>query len=295
MEKVAGAKPLFRDKKRRVWEVDFLRGIAVLAMCFDHAMYDFSSYRGWFSNGYDMGPNFLDKLSAFAGTYWASSSNFIDGFRFWGHAVFIFLFLFLVGTSCAFSRDNGRRGAEIGAAAFLFTGITFVLKKIGIMNHGVIFGILHCISLSVLICAAVDILTKFNKHVNRYAPLVIGTVILAFGIYYSAWTKELYDGSGFSLWDHEFIDEHFLGYILGTHAFGDDWFGLFPYIGFVFLGIYWGKAAYPTKRSLLPILDGKWNKPISFIGRHALITYFIHQVIIAGIVILCGLCLGFKL
>ncbi|MCH5153676.1 MAG: DUF1624 domain-containing protein [Clostridiales bacterium] len=295
MEKIASAKPLFRDKKRRVWEVDVLRGIAVLAMCFDHAMFDFAYYRGWFSNGYGMGENFLDKLSALARDYWRSTSNHLSGFRFWGHAVFIFLFLFLVGTSCAFSRDNGRRGAEIGVAAFLFTGISFVLKQMGIMDDGVIFGILHCIALSVLICAAVDNLTKFNKYVNLYAPLVIGTIILIVAIYLGAWNKLTYDGSGNRLFESEFVDEHFLGYIFGTHAFGDDWFGLFPYIGFVFLGIYWGKAAYPSKASLFPRLNGKWNKPFAFVGRHALITYFVHQVIIAGIVILLGLCLGFRL
>lgn len=295
MEKIAGRKPLFRDKKRRVWEVDFLRGVAVLAMCFDHMMYDLAYYRSWFSNRNEVGENFLDSLSSLARDYWRSSSNFIDGFRFWGHAVFIFLFLFLVGTSCAFSRDNAKRGGQIGVAAFLFTGISFVLKAMGIMSHGVIFGILHCIALSVLICAAVDNLTKFNEKVNLYAPLVIGTLILIFAIYYNAWDKTLYDGSGGRLFDSEFHDENFLGYILGTHAFGDDWFGLFPYIGFVFLGIYWGKAAYASRTSLLPSLDGKWNKPISFIGRHALITYFVHQVVIAGIIIVIGLCLGFSL
>lgn len=295
MKNIASAKPLFRDKKRRVWEVDVLRGIAVLAMCFDHAMFDFAYYRSWFSNGYDIGANFLDKISEFAYSYWRSTSNHISGFRFWGHAVFIFLFLFLVGTSCAFSRDNGRRGAEIGVAAFLFTGISFVLKTMGIMEDGVIFGILHCIALSVLICAAVDNLTKFNKYVNLYAPLVIGTIILIVAVYLGAWNKKLYDGSGITMWDYEYVDEHFLGYIFGTHAFGDDWFGLFPYIGFVFLGIYWGKAAYPSRASLLPRLDGKWNRPFAFVGRHALITYFVHQVVIAGIVILLGLCLGFSL
>ena len=296
MEKIASAKPLFRDKKRRVWEVDVLRGIAVLAMCFDHMMYDFAYYRGFFSNSYEIGENFLDKFSELAYTYWQSSYNHLNGFRFWGHAVFIFLFLFLVGTSCAFSRDNGRRGAEIGVAAFLFTGISFVLREMGIMAYGVIFGILHCIALSVLICAAVDNLTKFNKYVNLYAPLVIGTVILIVAIYLGAWNKQLYDGSGLSLWyPWEYVDEYFLGYIFGTHAFGDDWFGLFPYIGFVFLGIYWGKAVYHSKASLLPRLNGKWNKPFAFVGRHALITYFVHQVIIAGIVISLGLCLGFRL
>ncbi|MDE5563465.1 MAG: DUF1624 domain-containing protein [Clostridiales bacterium] len=295
MEKIAGTKPLFRDKKRRVWEIDFLRGFAVLAMCFDHFMYDCSHPRDFFSNFSEVTNAFAEKLYTFASWYWKSSNDYVTGFRFWGHAVFIFLFLFLVGTSCAFSRDNAKRGAQIGVAAFVFTGITFVLKVMGIMTYGVVFGILHCIALSVLICAAVDSLTKFNKYVNKYAPLVIGVVILAFGIYFKSWEQLLYDGSGHRLFDYEFVDEHFLGYIFGTHAFGDDWFGLFPYLGFVFLGIYWGRAAYPTRQSLLPRLNGKWNKPFTFVGRHALLTYFIHQVVIAGLIMLVGLCLGYSL
>ncbi len=287
MEKTTATKPLFRDRKRRVWELDFMRGVAVLAMCFDHMMFDLANFRGWFSNSYEVMNPFMERLRDIARAYWASGHDYADGFRFWGHAVFIFLFLFMVGTSCAFSRDNTRRGAEMGVAAFIFTGISFVLKEMGLMSYGVVFGILQCIAMCILIAAAVDNLTSMNKRINTFAPLVIGAVVLSFAVYEKSWQRIPFD--------HEFADEHFLGYIFGTHAFGDDWFGLFPYIGFVFLGMFWGKAVYGSRASLLPALDGKWNKPFRFVGRHALLCYFVHQVIIAGLIIAVCLCMGYKL
>ena len=36
----------------------------------------------------------------------------------------------------------------------------------GIMSDGIVFGILHCIALSILCVAAVDVVTRFNKRVN---------------------------------------------------------------------------------------------------------------------------------
>lgn len=290
MEKIVGTKPIYRDKRRRAWELDLLRGVAVIAMCFDHMMYDVAYFRYWFSNSYEIMNPFMEKVSALALLYWKSSSSSEPGFRFWGHLVFIFIFLFLVGTSCAFSRDNTRRGALCGIASLAFTGISFVCRAIGVMEDGVVFGILQCISACILCCAALDVLTSFDKKFNTYAPLVLGVTILVIGICKKAWIHP----PGF--WDLDgFVDEHFLGYIFGTNAYGDDWFGLFPYIGFVLLGMYWGKAAYAERASLLPRLDGKWNKPFTFIGRHALITYFIHQVVIAGIIMVVCMCMGYRM
>ena len=49
-----------------------------------------------------------------------------------------------------------------------------------------------------------------------------------------------------------------------------------------------GPFIYPTRRSLLKKLDGKWNIPFTFIGRHALIFYLAHLVVLAGILALAG-------
>lgn len=283
MENVAAARSIYRDKKRRVWELDFLRGVAVIAMCFDHLMFDCSHPGAFFSDFYQTQNAFGDGVFEFASMYWNSTAY---GFRFWAHYLFVFLFLFLVGTSCAFSRDNTRRGALCAVAAIAFTGISFACKAMGFMDKGVVFGILHCIALCILCCAALDVLTAFDKRVNLYAPLILGAAILVAGIVGRFWTVE---------YDAVFTDAHFTGYIMGTHAFGDDWFGLYPNLGAVLIGMYAGKALYGSRASALPALDGKWNRPFTFVGRHALWFYFFHQPVLAGIVMLVGLMLGYSL
>ena len=248
-------------------------------------MFDLGSFKSWFSNSRDINNAFLQSLYEFARAYWHTTETY--GFRFWAHYIFVFLFLFLVGTSCAFSRDNTKRGAMLGAVSIVFTGATFVLREFNIMQDGIVFGILQCIAMSILCAAAVDVLTSFNKYVNKYAPLVLGVVIMAVGISYRFWDIP---------WDLSvgFVSDHFLGYVLGTHAYGDDWFGLFPYVGMVLIGMYWGKAAYAVRQSLAPRLGGAWNKPINFVGRHALLFFLAHQVVLAGVLGVVCLAVGYR-
>ncbi|MCM1368451.1 MAG: DUF1624 domain-containing protein [Roseburia sp.] len=273
---------LMRTKKNRVWELDFLRGFAVIAMCFDHLMCDFVFLKSWFSNYRTVNNAFIARMVKFATMYWDSA------FRFWAHYIFVFLFLFLVGTSCAFSRDNVKRGSQLFVVAWIFTGASLVMKKIGFLEDGIIFGILDCIALSILCAAAVDIATKRWRIANVFAPLVIGVAIWAFGIHMKLWDLG-------SPYDREFTAAHLIDYIIGTQGYGDDWFGIFPYVGAVLMGMYFGKAAYPKRVSLLPRLDGKWNKPVKFVGRHALVFYVVHQVVIAGIVAAVCMCLGYRM
>lgn len=283
MQTALATNAIYRDKRRRVWELDFLRGVAVIAMLFDHLMYDFGMLDRWLGNFYEIDNAFINFMNEFAREYWVST------FRFYAHPIFVFLFLFLVGTSCAFSRDNTKRGAQLAVVALAFTGATMVLRAIGIMEDGIVFGILDCIALSILCASAVDIATKPDKALNIILPLVLGVVILILGIANEFWTTS-------GMWDHNgFRSDHLIEYIIGTRAYGDDWFGLFPWVGMVLVGMYWGKAAYSTRVSIMPKLDGKWNKPFTFVGRHALIFYIAHQVLLTGLVMLLCLCLGYTI
>ena len=47
--------------KKRVWEADFLRGVAILLMCFDHFMYDLSIIDGFFTDFYLKAPMFMHR------------------------------------------------------------------------------------------------------------------------------------------------------------------------------------------------------------------------------------------
>ena len=272
---------LYRDKRRRVWELDFLRGVAVIAMLFDHLMFDFATLHT-LNNYFEVNNSFINFMHDFAIRYWNST------FRLnYAHPIFVMLFMFLVGTSCAFSRDNVRRGSLLAIVALAFTGVTLVLKATGLMEYGIIFGILDCIALSILCASAVEIATEHDKNLNLFMPLILGIIILALAISNRFWDIE-------SLWEKTFQSEHLASYIIGTRAYGDDWFGLFPWVGMVLVGMYWGKAAYGTRVSLLPKLDGKWNKPIKFIGRHALIFYLVHQALLMALVMALCACLGYE-
>ena len=57
-----------------------------------------------------------------------------------------------------------------------------------------------------------------------------------------------------------------------------DYFPLLPWFGVVLLGIYFGKLLYPKgKRRFNINLE---NKYLSFLGRHSLIIYLLHQPIL---------------
>ncbi|MCH5162744.1 MAG: DUF1624 domain-containing protein [Clostridiales bacterium] len=282
MQTATAVNAIYRDKRRRVWELDFLRGVAVIAMLVDHLMYDFAALDGWLSNFFKVNNPFITFMNEFAEEYWYST------FRGIAHPIFVFLFLFLVGTSCALSRDNVKRGSLLSIVALAFTGVTMILREMGIMTYGVVFGILDCIALSILIAAAVDIATKRVKWLNIALPLVLGVIILSFGIANRFWYTH-------DKWEYVFHADHLTSYIMGARAYGDDWFGVFPWVGMVLVGMYWGKAVYGTRISLLPMLDGAWNKPFKFVGRHALIFYIAHQVLLTGLVMLLCLCLGYEI
>ncbi|MCH5157942.1 MAG: DUF1624 domain-containing protein [Clostridiales bacterium] len=296
MVKTVAVNPIYRDKKSRAWELDFLRGVAVLCMCFDHLMYDFAYCKNWFE-GARLANGFIDAVSAFAKDFYASYYTY--GFRFWAHNIFVFLFLFLVGVSCSFSRDNIKRGSLLAVVSVAFTGVTYLMKS---FMQPIVFGVLHCIALSILCVAAVDIATKKIKWLNTYLPLVLGVIILAFAIYsgskYNLPYLPRYKNS-----DAEFQAAHLLEYILGVDSadvlsigatYGSDWFGLFPNVGMVLLGMYWGKSMYSVRRSHFPILDRAWHKPFTFVGRHALIFYLAHQVVMALIVGAVCLMAGYR-
>ena len=96
--------------KRRVWEVDFLRGFLILFVVWDHFMWDVVyPYPGNYQTGLFQ---WLFKLgqSYYSGTLRATV-----------HDTFVSLFVFLSGVSCSFSRNNFRRGVKMVVFAFALT------------------------------------------------------------------------------------------------------------------------------------------------------------------------------
>ena len=74
-------------KKNRIWELDFLRGFAIIMVFFDHAFYDYARI---FSSWKDSGVQFLEWLNSLANSYLLS-----DVRAEWRPA-FLFVFFYTV-------------------------------------------------------------------------------------------------------------------------------------------------------------------------------------------------------
>ncbi len=134
--------------KGRIWEVDFLRGLALLAMVYFHIIFDLKELYG-LNISYGSGFNF------FAG-------------KFSG-----ILFIFLSGISSLLSRSNVKRGLKVFLCAICITITTYLYSP----GFAILFGILHFLGISMII-------STLFKRFDKYLLILAGTAVIFLGISY---------------------------------------------------------------------------------------------------------------
>ena len=101
------AKPLSKRKlsqsKNRIWELDFIRGICVLLMIWDHFMFNISEI---FGDAWATANPIHNGILNFAYNYESGMLREIF------HPIIFCLFFILCGISCNLSRSNLKRGIE---------------------------------------------------------------------------------------------------------------------------------------------------------------------------------------
>ena len=188
-------------------------------------------------------------------------------------AFFVACLAVISGISCSLTRSNAKRGLKTMAAALLITLVTYFAMP----EQFIVFGILHFFGAAMLIYA---ILEPLLKKVPTILGLIVCIVLFAltFDIYY--WTR-INTSS-------EILD--LILSILGfdTGLVSADYYPILPWI-FVFLaGGFLGRA---FKKGTAPkIFKANPVKFLSFIGRHTLLVYLVHQPIVYG-----GMYLWFEL
>ncbi|KYK25227.1 hypothetical protein AYK24_10425 [Thermoplasmatales archaeon SG8-52-4] len=230
----------------RFWEIDFFRGIAIIMMIIFHFLYDL---------------NYLNifNLSLYSGY-----------FLIYVYLVGITFFL-LVGISLTLSYSKVKetlpknklilkyliRGFKIFSLGLIITIITFLILKEGF----VVFGVLHCIGISIILSY------PFLKL--RYLNLLFGLILICFGIILKILTFDFY----FLIW-LGFRPEMF---------YTIDYFPLLPWFGIILIGIFLGNTFYNKHIRRINLTDLSTNRFVrffTFLGKHSLIIYFIHQPII---------------
>ncbi|MFL7809410.1 MAG: heparan-alpha-glucosaminide N-acetyltransferase [Anaerolineae bacterium] len=231
----------------RYWEVDALRGVAIILMVLFHLSWDLS-FLG------------LAQIHMSANP-WP-----------WFSRIIATTFLSLVGISLTISYARSTRGHPFhkyvlrGLKVFGF-GLTITLATYLFIPHEfVVFGILHMIGFSIVAAYL------FLPPARRYLSMALGIAFLGVGIYLNRQITT----SPWLIW---------LGIPQIGRPMAD-WYPVLPWFGLVLLGITAGHSLYPSgvRRFALPDWSSApVIRQLSFLGRHSLLIYLVHQPVLLAV------------
>jgi uncharacterized membrane protein len=239
----------------RLWELDFIRGLAVVMMVFYHLLYDLNYFGGYPLN-----------VSSGPWLYFAEATAAI--------------FIVLVGASLTLSRSRARtdgvseklylrffkRGLRIFSLGMAITLTTYLLIGKGF----ILFGVLHLIGVSIALAYPFLRLRTFN--------LFAGSIFVLIGVYLMGQT-------------FNFPWLFWLGFV-PDNFYTLDYFPIFPWFGLVLIGIYLGNRFYDDgKRGFkLPDSSGSFVvKLFGTLGKNSLVVYLVHQPILVATLFLFGI------
>lgn len=244
------------DAVSRYYEIDLVRGIAILMMVIFHTFFDLSFFR-------------------------ISPINISSGF--WRYFAFstASLFLLIVGISLSISHARAATALSGGklvlkfvyrGAGIFFLGLLVTFGTWLYLQEGfIVFGILHLIGVSVLVSPLFFRFKKFN--------LVLGLLFILIGYFLARATGPIWLLP--------------LGVHPATF-WSVDYEPFFPWSGIVLFGMGLGEYFYPggTRTFTLPRIPAMILRPLTFLGRHSLLIYLGHQPLI---ILLIAAVFGIKL
>jgi uncharacterized membrane protein len=238
----------------RFWEVDFLRGWALIMMILFHSVFDLGYFGVW-------------------------EVDIYSGFWFYFARLTASLFLLLVGVSLVLSYSRAERKARaeqfrfrlLKRSIWIFSlGMGITLATYLVLGNGfIIFGVLHLIGVSLLLAYPFLKLHRLNA--------IFGLLFILVGLYF----QNLSIDYPWLLW---------LG-LVPPEFYSLDYFPIFPWFGVILMGIALGDLLYRgyRRRIALPNLSGSSSvKPVAFLGRNSLAIYLIHQPVLIILFYLLG-------
>ncbi len=239
-------------ERRRIYLMDELRGFAVFCMVFYHGFYTLA---------------YLYNLKA---------GMILLNFFMPAEPYFAGMFMLIAGISSDLSHSNLKRGFKLLGVALVVTLVTWFI----VPQEVITFGILHFLSVCMILYGLLKpVSDRFRFSwvtVAACAVLFIGTMGISKG--YLGFSPQF----GVQLPDSLYQTNYLAPFGIYSYTFlSADYFPLFPWIFVFAAGTFLGKIAAADK---FPAFTYQSRVPFfSWIGRHALILYIVHQPVIYGV------------
>ncbi len=236
-------------KKKRFWEIDLLRGIAIIKMVIFN--WSFTLF--------------------YLGIY-----TFTEGMAFPGAAAAVFIFLVGLSLTISYSRVKHKKSKEIykkyfsrGLKIFGYGILITIITFITFPEAFIIFGILHLIGVSV-------ILGQFFLNFKKL-NLFLGLIIIVLGLYLRNFSFDF----SWLLW-LGFTPKNYYTFDYFPIL---PWFGI-TLLGIYFGNLLYknGKRRFKIK----DVSNVSIVKFLTFLGRKSLIIYLVHQPLLVIFLLILG-------
>jgi len=220
----------------RIWEIDLIRGIAIILMILFHLIVDLQDFYNY-------------------------NLDYLQGFWYIEGKLSAILFILICGASSTLGHSSTRHGSKVFIWAMILTAVTYIYNS----NCYILFGILHFLGISLL---SAKIMRRLPITWLLFASL--GAIMV--GVLFS----------------ERFVSVPYL-FPLGlmTSTFVSlDYYPLFPWYGVFLLGITLGKIFYSSQtqsESLTSLQPVHFLTSITWLGKHSLAIYLIHQPVLLAL------------
>jgi uncharacterized membrane protein len=141
--------------KKRIWEIDFIRGIAIVLMVIFHLVFDLSEFYSY---------NF----------------DYLKGFWYYEGKISAIMFMIVSGISITLGGNAIKRGLQIFGFGMLLTLITYFVSP----KEYIVFGILHFMGISM-------ILYHYIKKLDMKFIFILALLILYVGYRFESMTTNV--------------------------------------------------------------------------------------------------------
>lgn len=182
----------------------------------------------------------------------------------WGYLPFVLI----CGICATFSSRTFRRGLLVLGGGVIITAVTVCLYLLGLTDKGIIiyFGILHCLGTCML-------LWPLLRKLPTWALAAASACMIAAGLFLQYWIRaDIFWLIPLGVMPQDFASS--------------DYFPLLPNLGYFLAGAILGRLVYPTKQTLFPKANTRnlFVRFFTFLGRHSLFIYLLHQPVLAGLI-----------